>query len=616
MVMRTMRENTKWIMLLLTVAFVGWLVFDWVQSGTGQGTAANPTVAVVNGEEIRYAEWNRFLQRQREQARQQVEGSLSDEQRHQAEERAWDQLIEQRLIEQELEGLGLEATEAEIRQAFRTSPPPSLRNRAEFQTDGQFDLQKYRQFFASGNVDPRLLLQIEQYYRQTIPRMKLQRLMAQEVSLSESDLWSVFRRRNASARTRFVALRPGEVVGDTSVEIGEEEVRSYYEEHREEFSRPATAVVDVVSLDATPSSEDSARARARIDSLHRVVREGESSFPELVDELASGSGGGLRASEMGPVGPQDLVGPLREAVFSAPVGELTGPVATPSGLHLLQVTEREGEEASFRHVLVPIRLSMEGEDRIFARMDTLEGIALRSSLEAAADSLGLEVRDDVQLEEGSSFVPGAGALGVAVSWAHSSDTEVGGLSQFFENASGFHLLELEERRSSGVRPLDEVADRIRARLQRRALAQRARSELQELVRTMRREGLGLDSLAAERGWEVRTTEEAFQPGSSVPGLGGGTPAVGAAFGMEPGEVAGPFDAADGRLAVLELLERSEPDRQAFRQALPRLRRELLQERRQSHVQQWIQALREEATIRDLRDQTGRGQGRQPPGRTS
>ena len=616
MVMRTMRENTKWIMLILTVAFVGWLVFDWVQSGTGQGTAQNPTVAVVNGEEIRYAEWNRFLQRQLEQARQQIEGSLTDEQRHQAEERAWDQLIEQTLIQQELESLGLEATEAEIKQAFRTSPPPSLRNRPEFQTDGRFDPRKYRQFFAGGNVDPRLLMQIEQYYRETIPRMKLQRLMAQEVSLSESDLWSVYRRRNASARVRFVSLAPAEAVSDTAVEITDGEIESYYREHRDEFSRPATAVVDVVSLDARPSAGDSARARARIDSLRRIVQQGEEGFAELVDDIAAESPGGIRAAEMGPVGPQDLVGPLRETVFSAPVGEMTGPVETPSGLHLLEVTAREDEEASFRHVLVPIRLSMEGEDRIFARMDTLEGIALRGSLEAAADSLDMEVRDDVELEEGSSFVPGAGALGVAVSWAFASDTEVGGLSQFFENASGFHILELMERRPSGTRPLEEVAGEIRSRLQRSALAERARTELEELVRRMREEGLSLDSVASERGWDVQATDEPFHPGSAVPGLGGGTPALGAAFGLEPGQVAGPFEAAEGRLAVLELLEKSEPDRQQFRQALPRLRGELLQQRRQSHVQQWIQALREEATIRDLRGQTGQGQGGRPPARTS
>ena len=614
MVMRTMRENTKWIMLILTVAFVGWLVFDWVQSGTGQGTATNPTVAVVNGEQIRYTEWNRFLQNRLDQARQQVEGSLSDEERHQAEERAWEQLIDQTLIQQELESLGLEATEAEIKQAFRTSPPPSLRNRPEFQTDGQFDMQKYRQFFASGNVDPRLLTQIEQYYRQTIPRVKLQQLVAEEVTLTEADLWEAYWNRNATARVRFAAPAPAQVVDGASVEITDQQVRDYYREHQDEFSRPATAVVDVVSLDARPSAEDSGRARARIDSLRGLVRRGETAFPELVDSIARETPGDLRAAELGPVGREELVAPLRDAVFSSPVGELTGPVATPSGLHLLQVSERSGGEASFSHVLVPIRLSVESEDRVFARMDTLEGIALESSLEAAADSTGIPIRDDAEVEKGSQFVPGAGALGVAVSWAFADDTPVGGLSQFFENASGYHILELEERRPAGTRPLEEVEGEIRDRLRRSALEERARAELEQVVRRIQEGAATLESVVSERGWELRTTGT-FQPGATVPGLGTGTPAVGAAFGLEPGEVAGPFGAAGGSLAVLELLEKEVPDRAAFQQEKESLRRQLRQQRRQSHIQQWIQALREEATIRDLRDQTGQGQAA-PPARTS
>ncbi len=611
MVMRTMRENTKWIMLILTVAFVGWLVFDWVQSGTGQGTATNPTVAVVNGEEIRHAEWNRFLQSRLDQARQQVEGSLSDEERHQAEERAWDQLINQRLIQQELERLGLEATEAEIKQAFRTSPPPGLRNRPEFQTDGQFDIQKYRQFFASGSVDPRLLLQIEQYYRQTIPRMKLQRLVADEVVLTESTLRDAYWRRNATARVRFAALAPSRVADTASVEVTEEEVGTYYREHRDEFSRPRTAVVDVISLDARPSPEDSARARARVDSLRALVGEA-ASFAALVDSIAREPSGGLRAAEMGPVTPEDLVGPLRDAVFSAPVAELTGPVRTPSGFHLLRVHEREEGEASFSHVLVPVTISIESEDRIFTRMDSIEGIALRSDLETAADSLGLPVRDDVVVEEGSEFVPGAGALGVGVSWAFSADTDVGALSQFFENASGYHLLELDERRPAGTRPLEEVAGQIRDRLRRRALEERARAELEDVVRRIRADETTLESVAEERGWELRTTDT-FHPDDAVPGLGSWTPAVGAAFGLEIGRVGGPYAAASGQLAIVELLEKQEPDPQAFQREKNRLRREMVSERRQAHVQEWISALREEATIRDLRDQIGQGQGQGGPG---
>jgi parvulin-like peptidyl-prolyl isomerase len=610
MVMRAMRENTKWIMLIATAAFIAWLVLDWVQSGDMvQGAAANPVVGVVNGQQIHYAEWNQFLERHRQQAREQAQGSMSDERMHQVREQAWEQLVNQTLIEQELARLGLEATDAEIRRAFQTAPPPSLRNNPAFRTDGQFDFQKYRDFFANRNVDQQLLLQIENYYRQTIPRMKLERLVANEVTVTDRELWEYYRDQNETARVRFVSLSPGELVSDDEVEVTDREVREYYEENEEEFSRPATAVADLVTLAAEPSVEDSAAARARLDSLRSVLESGETSFAQLVAEISEDGSGDLRASEFGPVTRDDLIAPLQDAVFSAPVGELVGPVRTPSGFHLLRVDRREGGEAVFSHVLVPVTLSLEAEDDLFDRMDELEGIALRSDLETAADSLGLPLRDDVRLEKGAEFVPGAGALAVAVSWAHESQTRIGDLSQFFENASGYHLLELEERLPSDTRPLEEVRSDIRSRLTVREKERLARQQLEDARQRMRAENLSLEELAAENGWTVREAGP-FTRTEFVDGLGRSTAAVGAAFGLEPGRVAGPLAAGGGNLALIELLERNEVTREDFERAKPRLRQQVAGQRERQHIQRWIQALREEAEIRDMRDQLSPG-GDQP-----
>ncbi len=608
MVMRQMRENTKWIMLIATVAFIAWLVLDWVQSGQGaQGAAANPVVGVVNGEQIHFAEWSRFRENRLAQTRQQAQGALTDEQLHRAEEQAWEQMINQRLVEQELDRLGLRATESEIRQAFRSSPPPSLRDHPAFQTDGQFDYQKYRDFFSNPNVDESLLVQIESYYRQTLPRVKLERLVADEVTVTREDLLRVWRERNETATVRFVSVTADQLLADTAVRVTDEEIRSYYRDHRDEFERPPTAVVDMISLDAQPSPEDSARARARVDSLRSIVAGSDTTFDQLVEQISQSAAGGLRAASMTGVTPEDLIGPLSEAVFSAPVGELVGPVTSPSGFHLVEVDRRDGETADFAQVLVPIALSTEGEDVLFARMDTLEGYALRADLDAAADSMGLRLRSDLRLEEGSEFVPGAGGLGVAVRWAHEEQTRVGDLSQFFENAAGYHIMELEDRLEGGTRPLEEVRDEIRRRLASEQRASRAREELASAVRALG-PGEGLEALAEDRGWEIRRAGP-FTRSEFVEGLGQRTEAIGAAFGLDPGEMAGPLAAGGQRLAVVELVERSSPDSTGFAAVQGQLRQQLERQLRQQHVQRWLQALREEATVRDLRDQVGSGQER-------
>jgi parvulin-like peptidyl-prolyl isomerase len=612
MIMSKMRDSAKWMMLLLTLAFVAWLVLDWVQAGSGaQGAQQNPVVGVVNGQEIRYVEWNESLQSRLEQARQQVEGSLSDQARHQIRQQAWDQLVTQTLIRQELDRLEIQASDEEVRQAFQTSPPPSLRDHPAFQTDGQFDMQKYRQFFAQGSADEQLLIQIENYYRQQIPRTKLFQLVAEEVSLSDEDLWRHYRDQNATARVRYVSRSAGSAIPDDAVEVTDEEIEAHYRENREEFSRPRVAVVDLISLEAEPSASDSARARARLDSVRALVEEGRS-FDDLVQEISEEDSPGLQAADLGNVGRDEMVGPLEEAAFSLPVGRVSEPVESPSGLHLVRVSSREGDQVTLSHVLAPVQLSLEAEDELFDRMDRLEGIALRSDLETAADSLGLDLRDGVRLEEGSEFVPGAGNLGVAVSWAFEGGTSVGALSRFFENASGRHILELEERLEAGVRPLEEVRGQIRQQLLRQKKRERLRETMEQALASVRSGDASLEEVAEERGWEVRESRPFTRIGS-VPGLGQGTPAIGAAFGLEPGQAAGPFAAGGDRLALVELVEKTPVDRQEFETRKNRLRASLQEQLRQQHLQRWLQALRDQAEIQDLRDQLDqRGQQQRPP----
>jgi hypothetical protein len=224
----------------------------------------------------------------------------------------------------------------------------------------------------------------------------------------------------------------------------------------------------------------------------------------------------------------------------------------------------------------------------------------------------MQIRDDLRLEEGASFVSGAGNLGVAVSWAFEAGTPVGALSQFFENAGGYHILELEDRLPAGVRPLEEVRGEIRSQLVADRKREVARRRLASAAESIGAGEATLEEIARRNGWEVREAGP-FTRVEFVSGLGQRTAAVGAAFGLETGEVAGPVSAGGDRLALVQLLERTPASRESFRVQLTQLRRTVTRQRQQQHIQQWLQALREEADVQDLRNrlQQGQGQGQQP-----
>ncbi len=595
MFMRKMRGSAKYVMLILSIAFVGWLVFSRVTDIRGT-SGLNPVVADVAGREIHYSEWNAYLQNQLTLARQ-GDRSLNEEDVRVVTDQAWESLINTTLLQAELERLRVEVTDSEIRQAFLNQPPAELLNHPAFQTDGQFDIEKYRRFFTDPATDENTLLQIESYYRSILPRRKLEALVESATYVSDADAWQFYKDTNERARVRFVRVDPATAVPDSAVTVTDTELRTYYNAHRDDFTRPASARANMVSLALRPAAADTAAARARAEGLRERVAGGED-FAEVARAESGDPNTASRGGDMGRRARSSIDPTLAEIAFDLPIGRVSDVVPTSFGFHILRVDSRSRDSISMRQILVPVEVSAATEDSVFGVMDDLEGIGLRSNLPTAADSLGVPVRTDVTLTDGVDFIPGAGALGVAPDWALDPDTQIGDLSPFFENATGFHVFELLGRQEAGIAPLSDVTGAIRQILVARKKKERAREVAAGLVEALDG-GASLDEAAARFGWTVDETE-AFRRGDFVPGLGQGTEAIGEAFGVPVGSTSGVVDAGDA-VAVLEVVDRQEATEEGFEEVKEALLRQLAFERTQEYVQNWLAALREQATIVDHRD---------------
>ncbi|MEM1089447.1 MAG: peptidylprolyl isomerase [Pseudomonadota bacterium] len=67
--------------------------------------------------------------------------------------------------------------------------------------------------------------------------------------------------------------------------------------------------------------------------------EGGADFADVARQHSS-CPSGQQGGNLGEFGPGQMVPEFDQVVFSAPVGELQGPVKTQFGYHLLEVTER------------------------------------------------------------------------------------------------------------------------------------------------------------------------------------------------------------------------------------------------------------------------------------
>lgn len=594
--LRTMRENTKWVMLITALAFVGLMVFEWGMDMSGRSSMIgfNGEIGKVNGKAVTYEEYDAIYRDLYQQQQAYQAEPIGPAQVKELENLAWDQVVMDHLIQQEIRARGLEATESEIRQAARFAPPPELYNHELFQTDGQFDPVKYQQFLSSPAVDDQTLMQLEEYYRNLISRNKLYQQVASSTYLSDGELWRIWRDESEQARIRYVALYPDALVPEGEISISDSEVSAFYQSHRKDFIRPASAKVKVVVIPKEATAADTAAARERALELRQEILAG-AEFAEVARRESADQGSAMMGGELGTFTRGQMVPAFEQAVWSARLNTITEPVLTNYGFHLIRVHSRSGDEASASHILIPIERGDETEDTLLTLADSLEHLALTTSLEEAAQTLELPIRE-VEITEEFPIAIGVGRMDEGVAWAFDEDSEVGELSPLYETSDNFYILDLIERRPEANLTLEEAAPGIRDRLIATRRHEQAVRIGQEIADQVRRTSLA--EVASANGYEIQETEP-FTRMAFVPGIGQANAVVGAAFGLEPGKTSGLLE-ANGLLYIIEGVERIPADRETFEAEKDEIRAQVIAGLQQQRWALFLASLKENAKIVDNR----------------
>ena len=576
---------------LLMLIFV--LQLSGIFDSNSTGPLSRTSVGKINGQAIDARAYQAAVQQTIDNQQRQTPGRLGLEQTEQIRNEVWDQFVDRAVMEAQYKKYGITVDQAEIVNAMRTQPIQELVRSQEFQTDGQFDLAKYQRWLASAGAAPYLDALAGQY-RDELRRSKLLQSVTADVYVSDPALWQQYRDANEQVTMSLTAILPRNAVADSQVTATPAEVAEYYKNHKDMFDRSKTAFVSYVSLPSFPDASDSAAALARAQQVRAEVA-GGAPFAEVAQRESSDSVSAKNGGDLGEGKKGDMDAAFDAAAFSLPPNALSQPVLSQFGYHIIQVSSRTGDKAKGRHILIPIEISGTHRDRLEAQADSLDRLADQKVSPAAfadlAKAMGLTVRttsiqQGTQVLDGNIVVPDGGV------WAFQAAT--GTASPVIETSFAFYLFRLDSLVKGGVPELADIRGSVESAVRDDKKLVKAR-ELAQAYLARLDKGESLADAAKAMGFPNRQ----FGPFLRVqPPIQSGE-VVGTAFALKPGAHSGILETSQG-LYVIETISIVPADSATFVKEQEKIRTDSIRRARQNRVRNYLQALKDAATIVDNR----------------
>ena len=603
--MRRHKGWLKWSLAVVVLAFI--FLIPGIGLGPTTDTALPVNVLVQVGEhEITVMEFRRIYQQQIQEYRLQAGGELSDDLLRQlgVDRQLLQQMIDEYTAFSEAERLGIVATDAEVRQRIVSFPG--------MQEGGQFiGEERYRQLLQV-QIPPMSTTEFEENIRRSIVIERLQAAVTQWVSVSNEEVEDEHRRRNEKVRVNIVAFRGDDYRDD--IEVTDADIEQFYEAESLVYQVPEKRKIRFLLIDdatladaITPTEaeileyydfniaqymtegevrasqillrigdDDETAVEARAAELTMAARDG-ADFAELVREHSEDEATIEQGGDLGTFGRGRMLPEVEGASFALGVDEVSDPIKSALGYHVIKVTEKQEE---FTQPLADVRdtiVSTLKQERAASRSSALaQAIAAEVStpedLDRAAASRGLEV------QESAFAAPGEPILGLGLAAEVSSrafQLQEGEVDGPIGTPVGPAFVTVSDRQDPYVPPLDEV----RAQVSDDVLRQKALSLAQERATEVTASLQDADDFvaAAEAAELTVGSSELLARGGAFPEVGVNSAVEAVAFALPEGGVSDVIEAGSVA-AIVHVVERESVTPQQLNDDRDQIRIEMLQRR--------------------------------------
>ncbi len=589
-----LRRQTKIVLWIVVVGFVGFMFFDWGMNRIRPGSQLAGLAGKVGKDRITTEEFRQEYRNQRAAYYEQKDVNPTAQTEDEIADRTWETLVQRHLLWKEARKQELIPTDDEVLLEIQNNPPPFITAQPVFQTDSVFDQSKYLAALSDPNLDLRFL---EDYVRANLPYQKLRDYAASSVRVTEEEartLLGVFQTRSSIS---YIKVDPLSDVTETIPEPSQPEIESYYASNQEDFRIPEKRVLAYVRVPSAPSAEDRMYARTKIEDAYALVEAGEP-FDEIAMHYSEDATSSQRGGDLGWVRPGRLGAVLDSVAGELSLGQTSEIIETEDGYHILRLDDKrqEGgsEEWKLSYILSRLQASPLTIENIREDVLDLVGRARTDGFEEASDQHGFEIVMSQELVE-AQIAP---VFGLSQTDARRIfEAAQGSVLGPLDGEDAIYAVMVAEITPTRIPAMNEIEAFVRQAYTREIRGRKARAIAEDALGRVRG-GKTLEEVASEMGLTFQETQP-FTRMASVPGIGKENTIVAHAFALDEGQISGVLEHS-GQFFIIRVDEKTPVNEESIANDMANLRMSLIATKQQAYLSAWYDALKAHVKIEDYR----------------
>lgn len=335
--------------------------------------------------------------------------------------------------------------------------------------------------------------------------------VAADVTVSDDEITAHYEanagryRTNEQASVQYIELNAATL--DLPAGFTDEQLQAEYDANAEKYVNPEQRHARHILIAAPQEKDAIVEAAIKADEIYERLQNG-GDFAAVAGEVSDDPATAASGGDLGFFSRGLMTDKFDDAVFAMQVGEISEPVQTDFGFHIIELLEVRPEEASpladVRDELVASLQKADRENRYYELYDQLANLSYEQpdNLQAAADATGLQLQQSELLTRDGG--PGIGENPAVVAAVFSDDVLVNGNNSELIEIGEDHVVVLRilEHVESQAIPLEVVRDNVIADVRQAKIRNLLEQRAAEYMDALRSGELDFDKVAGMAGSEV------------------------------------------------------------------------------------------------------------------